>query len=564
MLAVALGGATRSNAAGDSILQLLAVPLLIWALWRRQSTPPGMAWPTGFIAAAVLLVLAQLVPLPPAVWTALPLRHLSLEALQVIGQEPGWRPISMAPQLTVLSLLALLPPLAVFLGMVQQSHHERRRVAVCLLLAGVVSCGLGLWQVASVAISADSGSASVAPNDASGFFVNRNHLASFLAVSIVLASVFALDGIKSLTVEPERIREPMLLTTIGAATMVILIFLGTIILARSRAGIGLAMIAVVAAVVLARVDTRRSSGRTAFGLAIVGIVAILLPASQFALYRVMERFSEDPLSDGRAEIAPVVWSAIQKLLPFGSGLGTFVPVFKEVEEPTRALMGVYVNRAHNDYLETVMELAIPAVILMAVFAVWLVRRFIEVWRREDTGAPIDSMLARAAGIVILILLAHSAVDFPLRTATLGCVFAAACALQIPPRPHHGGGHQHRHAEAEWQDDPQISAGTATAPKPAKLSAPASIPQAVSASRRSETSPQATSYNLDRGRWPDAWQPGSTLPAPAPEPAAAGVPDGPVQKPALPDARKRDLKDVLQDQKAWPKEWLPKDKSKSDT
>jgi O-antigen ligase len=450
------------------------------------------------------------------------------------------------------------------LAVVQQSHHERRGTIVFLLLSGVLSCGLGLWQVASVAISDDGGSASVASTDASGFFVNRNHLASFLAVSIVLASVFALDAIKSLTADPERIREPMLLITIGAATLAILIFLGTTILARSRAGIGLVMIAVVAALVLARKDPRRSSGRKAFGLAIVGIVAILLPASQFALYRVMERFGEDPLSDGRAEIAPVVWSAVQILLPFGSGLGTFVPVYKEVEEPTRALMGVYVNRAHNDYLESMMELGLPALILMVVFAVWLVRRLIDVWQRQDAGTPIDSMLARAASIVILILLAHSVVDFPLRTATLGCVFAVACALLIQPRPHTGGGKYSRQDEAVSQvQGPAIPKGSDAA-KRTIVFAPESIPQPVSSVQPREANSTAKSYNLDRGRWPDAWQPGNNASESAAESAAAVRPDEPIQNPPLPDSRKRDLKDVLQDQKAWPKEWIPKDKTDAET
>lgn len=557
ILAVALGGATRSNAVGDTILQLLAVPLLIWAIWRRHDMPAGMAWPAGFIAAAVLLVLAQLVPVPPAIWTALPLRQLSVEALQAVGQELGWRPISMAPQLTVLSLLALLPPLAVFLGMAQQSYHERRRLFVVLLLSGVVSCAVGLGQVAGLI----SASASVAPTDASGFFVNRNHLASYLAVLIVLASVFALDGIKTLTVEPERIREPVLLTTIGAATLAILIFLGTIILTRSRAGIGLAMIAVVAAVVLARADSRRSSGRTAFGLAIIGIVAILLPASQFALYRVMERFGEDPLSDGRAEIAPVVWSAIQKLLPFGSGLGTFVPVFKEVEEPARALMGVYVNRAHNDYLESVMELGIPAVVLMGIFAVWLVRRFRETWRQQDTGAPIDTMLARAASIIILILLAHSFADYPLRTATLGCLFAAACASQIPPRPRHGTHHHSERDDAVSHQETRLPAQTAASPQPATQSAVPSLPEPVGVARRSENSSTSSTFSLDRGRWPDAWQPAGA--PPDDKTTDADALSEPVARAVPSDAPKRDLKEVLQDQNAWPKEWLPKRKPETE-
>ena len=45
----------------------------------------------------------------------------------------------------------------------------------------------------------------------------------------------------------------------------------------------------------------------------------------------------------------------------------------------------------------------------------------------------DPNLARAAVLVVIIMVVHSIVDYPLRTAALAAVFAFACALLIPPQ-----------------------------------------------------------------------------------------------------------------------------------
>src|SRR6478736_10184946 len=77
-----LGGGTRGGFLSDAILQLLAVPLLLVALWRIIDVPliveaRRALW---FCSAVVAIPLIQLVPLPPWLWTALPHRGPSVEA----------------------------------------------------------------------------------------------------------------------------------------------------------------------------------------------------------------------------------------------------------------------------------------------------------------------------------------------------------------------------------------------------------------------------------------------------------------------------------------------------
>jgi O-antigen ligase len=120
-------------------------------------------------------------------------------------------------------------------------------------------------------------------------------------------------------------------------------------------------------------------------------------------------------------------------MPFGTGLGSFVPIFQRFEPPT-LIDSVYVNHAHNDWLELWLNGGVPAILLIIGFLSWFAAASMRLWRDGRLGAPVlDLALAQAASIVIVLLLLHSVVDYPLQIPTLSVLFAMACAYLIPPR-----------------------------------------------------------------------------------------------------------------------------------
>jgi len=212
--------------------------------------------------------------------------------------------------------------------------------------------------------------------------------------------------------------------------------------ARSRAGmlLALAAIAGIAAMVLVgrrdgrdgNVAERISVGR--ISVAVVGFATLF--AMQFGLHRMLTRFDVDPLEDLRVPLALTTLEAARHSLPFGTGLGSFVPVYATVEKATD-IFGGYANRAHNDLAELLLETGLFGAILLLVFLAWFLSRAAAVWLSAPAElAPAHAMLQRAATLVILLLLAHSLVDYPLRTTALAVVFAFASAILIaaPPSP----------------------------------------------------------------------------------------------------------------------------------
>jgi O-antigen ligase len=216
----------------------------------------------------------------------------------------------------------------------------------------------------------------------------------------------------------------------GGFTVLVILFAGEL-MARSRAGLGLTMIALLGAFVLG--FSNRSTAGALVNKLLVGVIALVAVFSlQFALYRFLDRIP-DSLAGDRPVIASTTIEAAKAYMPLGSGVGTFVPVYAMFEKPEHAA-DTYVNRAHNDMLEMWLESGMLGLALGGIFVIWLVRRSIEIWRSVPApglGQP-DWYLIRATTIVPLLLLAHSLVDFPLRTGAIMAIMAFACALLIEP------------------------------------------------------------------------------------------------------------------------------------
>ena len=130
----------------------------------------------------------------------------------------------------------------------------------------------------------------------------------------------------------------------------------------------------------------------------------------------------------REAILQTTAKAMADTMPFGSGLGSFVRVYPLYESADR-VVPEYVIHAHNDYAELVLELGLLGIVLIGAFLAWWMAAARAGWRTGG-GGP----YARAASIATAVVVVHSLVDFPLRTAALSATFAMCLALLIDRRP----------------------------------------------------------------------------------------------------------------------------------
>ncbi|MBB5661395.1 O-antigen ligase family protein [Brevundimonas halotolerans] len=412
-----LGGASREHLVPLAAIELAALLVLGLGLYRLAAT--GIWRNHRFLLSlaglAALLPLIQLVPLPFSLWASLPGRESAVTALELAGIAPAWLPLSLTPDRTWQAFLAILPPLAMLIAAL---GLERRVLA--RFIWGIL--GFVILAILVGALQITLNSPAVYPWQTTnfgslvGFFANRNHMATLCLVAIPFAAALAGSGLNS----RDRIAN-LRLWAGGLVIGLIIVALGAI---QSRFGVLAAMPALAAAAMIGWVSSGRSQPGPAILLLILGGAAGLAVVGLFALDPILDRFERDAQFEGRLDNWPIVAQAAQDFLPLGSGMGSFDPVYRSYE-PVETLRASYFNQAHNDYLEIWLEAGWAGIALVIATFVWWSRRSWSAWR---AGSHPDRDLQRAASVALLLIAAHSAGDYPLRTEAMAVVFALCCAI----------------------------------------------------------------------------------------------------------------------------------------
>lgn len=426
-----LGGASAAGFLANLALQLAALPLIGWGVWQLLQTGPAPPVRNATILLGLLVgvALLQLVPLPPAVWTALPGRGFVAANYRLLGVPLPWLPLSLAPGNSVAGLLWLLPAFGVFLGMAALGAFRARALAGVIVAVTLVSVMVGALQV----IGGDDAYFYEITNygQAVGFFANSNHNATLLLVGIpflaALQETFLRHGRsgggRSGGASPRGASAARLLT--GAVYAVILVGL---LINSSLAGIGLGVpVALGTWLTFGRQGPRLRRALVIATAAASLAVVLLIAVGPFGNNLFGQQSANAELS--RQTSFALTWRAARDFLPFGSGIGSFQPVYA-MQEQLPAVTDTFMNHAHSDWLELLLETGVPGVALAALFVFWTARRARAIWRAEERDP-----FAQAATIAVAAMLLHSLVDYPLRTAALSAVFAACVALIAGARPY---------------------------------------------------------------------------------------------------------------------------------
>lgn len=411
LLCILLGGSGQ-GIWRNLALQLLGIALIAWATLfpakpEDRNDQPVFLYLLGALGAAVVLV--QLVPLPPEVWPRLPGRAAIAEGFALLGGEVPSLPVSIAPYRSVMTLFAVIPALAMFLA-VKMLRPSPAWLAFAIVLGLSVSIATSALQVAGGARSW----AYLYPytnTGAVGLFANRNHMGTLLLVSIPFAAALLVSA------RSDRGGSKQGRVAIGVATLMLVIV--GIVLNGSLVAIALALPVMVASAALVPAATRwRRLALPLATLGVLGAIAVLAanPVGGSA------RLGAETSVQSRAEIWATTAEAIRDSFPVGTGLGTFALTYRQYEDPS-LVTPEYVNHAHNDYLELALELGLAGALLMALFLGWWVIAAVKVWT-----SPLTTPYGRAATIAAAVILAHSIVDYPLRTSSIAAIFGAAIAL----------------------------------------------------------------------------------------------------------------------------------------
>jgi len=277
-------------------------------------------------------------------------------------------------------------------------------VACFAVLQGIAPNGKLYWMWASA-----QGGAIYGP------YVNRNHYAGLMEMltpfPLVLAATRFTDGNRRIFV------------TALAALMA-----GSIFLSGSRGGM-LAFLAqmIVLSVLLLRSRKGNWKQPLMLGLFLMLVIGFLVWLGGNELTRRLVSIHSEARSEITGGIRITIDRDCLRMLlkrPFlGWGLGTFPVVYPEFRS---FYTSFFVNEAHNDYLQLLVETGLAGFAIAVWFLVLLFRRVatkLKDWNETSTGALTVAAMLGCVGILV-----HSFLDFNLQIPANAAMFYVLCAL----------------------------------------------------------------------------------------------------------------------------------------
>ncbi|MCP1198395.1 O-antigen ligase [Notoacmeibacter sp. MSK16QG-6] len=393
LCALLFGGGTAAHLVVDSLLQLIIVASSLFVLTDTRRTR-SLSVAIGLGVAATVLCLIQLLPLP------IDLARLGrtdiFENARFGLEQISWHSISLAPGRTLDSLFWIASLTIYAMAVTSFEPAERNSLVSYVLVGTLLNVVFALMSYAAIS----TGKIEFVGYEASaGIFANRNHFGTLVFATMVLMIFYLL-------------RRSMLVGAIAYCILALVTLFATSSQAAAFAGTG------VAALGVAMIFSGHRSMRIGLGM-LIGLTCL----AYFGLAWQVET-DETGLDMVRIEAFATTWRAALDNLPFGTGFGSFLRAYKSYE---LTIFHVQINHAHNDYLELLLEGGGAAAVLLAAFFAYVVRLLM---RSRTESLP--------AIIGLIAILAHSLVDYPLRTyaisilATFLLVLSAESASTTTP------------------------------------------------------------------------------------------------------------------------------------
>ena len=274
-----------------------------------------------------------------------------------------------------------------------------------------------------------------------GTFVNRNHLAGYLELSIACAIGLMLalrDGQPiSWRGALETLLSPKIVLRLCIVIMVI-----ALVMTRSRMGNTAFFASLLIIGSLFVLLNKQHRLRNCLILASFILIDILVISQFFGLENLRNRleqtYLETVVEDGRVvqqradrlDISASIMPMAEARLISGFGAGTFETVYTGYAGPE--IRADY-DHAHNDYLQFLSEFGLIGMVLLALFVIYSLWQSLKaLWRRESYYR---SGVGFGASMGIIALMIHSFTDFNLQIPANAATFIVLCAIAVLANTH---------------------------------------------------------------------------------------------------------------------------------
>ena len=266
-------------------------------------------------------------------------------------------------------------------------------------------------------------------NVATGTYINRNHLAGLLELSIAL-------GVGMLLGQPTRYygsfrqRLRQLISVMLSSKIILRLLLAVMVIAlvltRSRMGNTAFFASLMIAGALALLLMRNKTTATTVLLTSLLVIDIAIVGAFFGVDKVAERIQETSVEgESRDEVARDTFAMFMEYPITGVGAGNFTYVFPAFKGEDILTRQIY-NNAHNDYAQFAAEFGAPATLALGVLVLWVLWNGVSAMRKRNS--PLHQGVGFAVVMSVIAYSIHSTVDFNLQIPANAFILTMILAL----------------------------------------------------------------------------------------------------------------------------------------
>ncbi|MGA1825691.1 MAG: O-antigen ligase family protein [bacterium] len=419
------------------ILILCIVTNYLFAQEREAVVEKELLPVYSAFALFLVTVCFQIVPLPPNI-----IRLLSPQAHKIYSMAiPGYdksiilRSLSIYPYATKIYLVKFISYMGIFFLITIEIREIARikRILIALILVGFFEALYGLYGYFSKNYSIFGFAKLFCSGPATGTFVNRNHFAGFLGMTVFVCIGYLLSktsmrsrasyGFMQFQQRIIDFLNTARASESGLLLIIIITMIIGIVFSLSRMGVFSFVVALLIISFLTILDRQKKL------IAIIFLVFSLALATSlwYGIDPLVDRYyTAGTFFSGRA----VVWEATCELIKdfplIGTGLGTYKTVFQRYKPEDFDYRLLLYDHAHNDYLEMISEVGIIGIIPLFWGNLSFLLLILKKWAKTKNAFSKGISLGGVGALSYISL--HSLMDFNLHIPANAMIFFIIMAL----------------------------------------------------------------------------------------------------------------------------------------
>ncbi len=386
----------------------------------------------------LLWIFVQQIPLPSSIVNCISptVYEIKMASFKIIGYQcPEWLQLSLDSYATALNASLSLSYYLLFCLMLLlvNTPDRLRYFAWTLICAGAFQALFGALSMLSGMEVLLFGVKEHGIGLATGTFINRNHFAGFLELTLALGIGLLISQLRESKAHSWRdyligFLKVLMSHKVILRSIIAFMVIG-LVLSRSRMGNSAFFISLVSGIAVYIICRQKLTKGIVLLFTSMIVVDLVIISQWFGIEKLVERIESTSVeSEPRAAVNGVLIEMVPDFIFMGAGSGSFYTALPKYHNGS---WSGFFDYAHNDFLQFPIELGVPVCFFLVAIVLMSSWHSIHAIKLNRSKLNIGMGLASFIGVFAIMI--HSSVEFNLQIPSNAVYFVCMIALSIIAR-----------------------------------------------------------------------------------------------------------------------------------